>query len=206
MRLSFRQSWPAGPARSVCLAAVLAAMAAFPMQARANPSVKGIVALTGALVGWAASHPGSTPEGRGAYVFTAGDFDRVDRVAQTWSLGFERRWGHFILWRFKPFVGADFTGRRSLYAYGGLRLDLHLLANLEISPSLALTGYLHGGGKILGSPVDFRSGIDVEWRFAGGIRAGIAYHHLSHWVLFGPNNPGTEILAVTISVPIGRQG
>lgn len=193
-------------ARTACVAVLLTAIAICPLQAAANPSVKAIVALTGALVGWAATHPGSTSAGGGAYVFTVGDFDRVDRVAQTWSLGFERRWGHFILWRFKPFLGAAVTGRRSLYAFGGLRLDLHLLPNLEVEPSLALTGYLHGGGKNLGSPVDFRSGIDIQWRFAGGIRAGIAYHHLSHWVLFGSNNPGTEILALTVSVPIGRKG
>lgn len=177
-------------------------LACVPRPAAANPSVTAIVALTGALVGWAATHPASVPEGYGAYVFGVGAFDRVDRVAQTADLGFERRWGRFSVWRFKPFVGVGATGRRSLYLYGGLRLDLHLFSRLSVEPSLAVANYLHGGGKVLGSPIDFRSGVDVEWRLDDGLRLGLAYHHLSHWILFGSNNPGTEILAVTLAVPV----
>lgn len=168
----------------------------------ANPSVTGIVAITGALIGWAATHPASVPAGNGSYVFGVGAFDRVDRLAQTLDFSFERRWGEFEAWRFKPFAGIGATGRRSLYVYGGLRLDMNLVAKLNVEPSLAVAGYFHGGGKDLGSPVEFRSGIDVNWRFADGLRLGLAYHHFSHWILFGSNNPGTEILAITLAVPV----
>lgn len=173
---------------------------AIPLTAEANPSMTGIVAVTAALAGWAATHPESVPAGGGAYVFSVGAFDRVDRVAQTLSLGFERRWGKFALWRLKPFAGVGVTGRRSLYLYGGLRLDVHLVSRLSIETSLAVANYFKGSGKDLGSPVEFRSGVDVEWRFTSRLRIGLAYHHISH--LFGSFNPGTEILAVTLATPL----
>ena len=158
--------------------------------------------MVAALSGWAATHPDRVPSGGGAYSFSAGAFDRVDRVAQTWSLGFQRRWGGFLIWRLKPFVGADITGRRSLYIYGGLRLDIHLVSRFDVVPNFAVVNYFHGDGKGLGSPIEFRSGVEVAWRFADGVRLGIAYHHISHWIFFGSKNPGTEILAATLSIPL----
>lgn len=173
-----------------------------PMQAKANPSVKAIAATFAALTGWALVHPGQVPVGGDSYTFSAGAFDRVDRVAQTWDLGFERRWGIFAVWRLKPFAGADITGRRSLYYFGGLCLDLRFDTHLDIEPNFAVAHYLHGGGKELGSPIEFRSGLNMDWRFADGKRIGIAYHHMSHWILFGSSNPGTEILELTFSMPL----
>ena len=186
----------------LCSMAMCVAIIATPRRADANPSESAIVAMIAALSGWAAMHPDQVPSGGGTYTFSAGAVDRIDRGAQTWSLGFERRWGRFLIWRLKPFAGADITGRRSLYFYGGLRLDLHLISRLDVVPNFAVTNYLHGDGKHLGSPIDFRSGLDVEWRFADGTRLGIAYHHISHWIFFGSNNPGTEILALTFSIPV----
>jgi len=188
-------------------AVVLAAAGLFafvPRPAHANPSMRTIAAVAGGLIGWAAADPAVTTPDGGSNLFAAGAFDRVDRVAQTSDVEFQHRWGGFLLWRAKPFVGAGVTGRRSVYAFAGLVLGVHATRHLVISPSLAVAAYYRGGGKDLGSPVDFRSGVDVQWRFRGGARLGIAYHHISHWFLFGAFNPGTEVLDLTFSYPLGR--
>lgn len=189
----------------VCIGCAVALFLAFviePGNADANPSIRDIVLLTAALGAWAGTHPNQVPPGGASYAFSAGVFDRVDRVKQTWSFGVERRWGSFLVWRLKPFVGADVTGRRSAYVYGGLRLDLHLFPKFSIVPNFAVANYFHGDGKRLGSAIEFRSGMDLEWRVPGGERLGVTYHHLSHWVFFGSHNPGTEVLALTFSTPL----
>jgi hypothetical protein len=186
----------------LCSVTVFVIIISAQVPAIANPSVKAIAVTFAALTGWAVTHPGQVPSGGGSYTFNAGAFDRVDRVAQTWNLGFERRWGGFAVWRLKPFAGIDVTGRRSLYYFGGLRLDLRFASHFDIEPNFAVAHYLHGGGKELGSPIEFRSGLNMGWRFTDGKRIGIAYHHMSHWILLNSSNPGTEILALTFSMPL----
>ncbi|HVA54588.1 MAG TPA: acyloxyacyl hydrolase [Gammaproteobacteria bacterium] len=189
---------------------VLATLAVFMFisspRAEANPSMRDITLATAGLLGWAATHPDATSIDNGANIFSIGAFDRVDRIKQTLDVEYQHRWGHYLLWRFKPFAGAGVTGRRSLYGFGGLELGLHLTPHLVIAPSEALALYFHGGGKRLGSPLDFRSGIDVLWVFKDGASIGFSYHHISHWFLFGPSNPGTEILNLTVSIPIPDSG
>ena len=114
----------------VCCSLILfTALITAPCRAAGNPSVKAIALTFAATSAWAARHPQQVPSGGGDYTFSAGAFDRVDRVAQTWNVGFERRWGGFAVWRLKPFLGAAATGRRSMYYYGGLRLNLHLTSH-----------------------------------------------------------------------------
>ncbi|MGA9854346.1 MAG: acyloxyacyl hydrolase [Gammaproteobacteria bacterium] len=164
--------------------------------------MRDIALVTVGLLGWAATHPDATSNDNGANMFSIGAFDRVDRVEQTLDVEYQRRWGHYLLWRFKPFVGTGLTGHRSLYGFGGLELGVHLTPHLVFAPSEALALYFHGSGKQLGSPLEFRSGIDVLWVFGDGASIGLSYHHMSHWFLFGSTNPGTEILNLTVSIPI----
>lgn len=166
--------------------------------------MRDIALITGGLLGWTATHPGLTSMDNGANSFSIGDFDRIDRIKQTLDVEYQHHWGQYLIWRFKPFAGAGVSGRRSLYIFSGLDLGIHLTPHLLITPSEALTLYFHGDGKRLGSPVNFRSGINVQWVFKGGIAIGLGYHHISHWFLFGPTNPGTEILNLTVSIPLSE--
>ena len=49
----------------------------------------------------------------------------------------------------------------------------------------------------------FRSGLDVEYAFDDGVRVPVAYHHMSNGKVFGQaENPGTEIIGLTLSIPL----
>lgn len=188
----------------IALATLAASMLAFSPHVEANPSMRDIAWVSAGLIGWAAIHPDATSIDNGANIYSVGAFDRVDRIEQTLDVEYQYRWGQYLQWRFKPFAGAGVTGRRSLYGFSGLELGVHLTPHLVIAPSEALTLYFHGGGKQLGSPLEFRSGVDVLWILRNGASIGLSYHHMSHWFLFGSTNPGTEILNLTVSIPISE--
>jgi hypothetical protein len=73
-----------------------------------------------------------------------------------------------------------------------------------IAPSLAIGAYSRGDGKDLGSPpVIARFGLDLEYAFDRGLRVGLAYHHMSNGQVLGQSeNPGTQIIGVTVSTPL----
>lgn len=193
-----------GRNRFLLIAGLLVAVACWMPQAYASPSMTAISAIFAGIVSWAATHPGATGIDSGSNVFFLGAFDRIDKVKQTWDISYQYQWGRYLVWHFKPLAGGGVTGRRSVYVFGGLGLGVHLGAHVILGPSLALAAYFHGGGKNLGSIVNFRSGISVDWCFNDGIRFGLAYHHLSHWFLFGNENPATEILSLNLSIQVGQ--
>lgn len=190
-----RQRWAIG-------AAALLLLTLLAPQARANHSMSAIALMLGSLLGWTATHPHATQVNSGTNTFAIGAFDRVDKIKQTLDFEYQRQWGHYILWRFKPLVGVALTGRRSLYAFGGLSLNIHFDKHIIVVPSETLTTYFHGGGKRLGSVVNFRSGLNIEWEFNDGVRIGLGFHHMSHWFLFNNYNPGTEVLNFDLTIPV----
>jgi hypothetical protein len=106
------------------------------------------------------------------------------------------------LWRFTPIAGVEVTHVGSVYGYGGLALDVFFGENLLVTPSAALGLYSAGGGRDLGYPLEFRTGLEVAWQFEGGSRLGLAYHHISNAEL-GDSNPGIENLTVNLALPLG---
>jgi hypothetical protein len=60
--------------------------------------------------------------------------------------------------------------------------------------------YRAGGGKDLGYPLEFRSGIELGWRFHEG-RVGVELYHLSNASL-ARHNPGEESLVLTLALPL----
>jgi len=105
--------------------------------------------------------------------------------------------------------GPDFlvgTGRHGeFYAAAGLFLDLPLGERLVLAPSFGV-GYYNSAahGCDLGFDLQFCSTLRLDWRFASGFRAGIAFSHLSNGAL-SDYNPGIESLFLTIAAPLGRR-
>jgi hypothetical protein len=134
----------------------------------------------------------------------AGWFDPVKDVQQAAAFGAEYRSKGIAWWKLRPFVGVGFTSNQSLYGYGGIRLATYWGRHIVITPSLAIGGYSRGEGKDLGNPpVVGRFGLDFEYALDCGVRVGLAYHHLSNGKVLGQTqNPGTEIVGLTVSRPL----
>jgi len=119
----------------------------------------------------------------------AGDFDiefQTDRI-----------------WYIRPVAGFEFTTDSATYFYGGFNFDLPVGKHIVIELGSAVGHYSNGDGKDLGNSIEFRSGGEVALRLRNQARVGLALHHISNAHL-GNHNPGTEILGLTYSIPMGH--
>ena len=171
---------------------------------RADPEVQSIAIATGVVV--LASLLADLPqhEEPDSIALEVGRFDPIKNVKQATTLGVEYHFDELVWWGLRPFVGGGFTSDRSAWGYGGIRYATNWGERIVVTPSFAIGGYSRGQGKDLGDPpVIGRFGLDFEYRFDNGMRIGAGYQHMSNGkVLNQTNNPGTEVIGITFSVPI----
>ncbi len=105
------------------------------------------------------------------------------------------------LWYLKPHVGVFATSDGGAYIYTGVRLDIFIGNRFVISPNFSPGLYHEGGGKDLGFEVEFRSGLELGYRFDDRGRLTVAMHHLSNASL-ADKNPGTETITLYYSLPL----
>jgi hypothetical protein len=97
-------------------------------------------------------------------------------------------------------TGAD-EGR---YAAAGILADIMVGPHWVITPAFGAGYYREGAeGPDLGYDAEFRSSIEVSWRFKNGHRLGLMLAHLSNGSL-SDVNPGTESLQLNWLIPLGR--
>ncbi len=116
-----------------------------------------------------------------------------------WGVSFAPRRFHWLpRWvpELSPTVGGMATSDGSLYAYAGFRWDVPLGEAWRFTPQWA-TGlyYTPPGGRSLGGPLEFRSGIELSRRVGRRGRIGLSFYHLSNAGLY-ERNPGSESLVV----------
>ncbi len=104
-------------------------------------------------------------------------------------------------WIFKPFGGLMATSDAAFYGYAGFLVDLYFGRRVVLTPSLAAGLYEDGDGKDLGHIVEFRSSIELAYRFDNRARLGLSFYHLSNAGL-DDRNPGTEVLSLNYSIPL----
>ena len=104
-------------------------------------------------------------------------------------------------WKLTPQIGVMATTDAAAYLYAGIRLDLFLGRRWVITPQFAPGLYHDGDGKDLGHVIEFRSAIEVAYRFDDRSRLGLSFYHLSNAGL-DDNNPGTEVLTLHYSYPL----
>ena len=169
---------------------------------RADTEVLALAVAGGAVIASAIATPILAESNQVAV--EAGRLDPVKNVLPATAFGFEFRAGQILLWRLRPFVGAGFTTDHSFYGYGGIRIGAHWGDHVVVTPSFAVGGYSRGNGKDLGSPAIIgRFGIDLEYRFDNDLGVGVGYHHMSNGKVFGQEiNPGTEVVGLTLSIPV----
>ena len=103
-------------------------------------------------------------------------------------------------WIFKPQLGMFVTTDSAFYAYGGVLVDVFLGRRVVLSPSFSAGVFHDGDGKDLGSAIEFRSALELAYRFDDRSRLGIQFGHLSN-ASIDDNNPGEEFLMLNYSMP-----
>ena len=103
----------------------------------------------------------------------------------------------------RPFIGTFITSRAAFYLYAGIGWDLHFSRYLVVTPSFAPGLYLKGKDKDLGFPLEFRTCLDVAYKFPNKGRLGLQFYHLSN-ASIGEKNPGSESLVLYYALPLGK--
>ena len=89
----------------------------------------------------------------------------------------------------------------AFYGYAGVLVDFYMGRRVVLTPSFAAGLYEDGDGKDLGHAVEFRSSMELAYRFDDRSRLGVSFYHLSNAGLSN-NNPGTEVLSLNYSIPL----
>jgi len=112
----------------------------------------------------------------------------------------EYRFGD-VWWIFSPFIGVMGTGQGAFYGYFGFGFDINFPYNLVLTPTAAAGYYYEGQGLNLGSWWEFRSGAELDYRFADQRRIGVGFYHMSNAGI-GKNNPGQEMVNLVLTLPL----
>lgn len=130
-----------------------------------------------------------------------GYYDILENDDQAADFRAEYRWANNAFWKLKPFAGLEFTTDGAIYGLGGLYMDLALTDNVFLIPQLGAGIYSDGDGKDLGHGIEFRSQLELAYRFANHTRMGLAFSHTSNAGL-GDDNPGVEVLSLYYHIPV----
>ena len=103
-------------------------------------------------------------------------------------------------WVLKPFGGLMATTDGGFYGFAGVLVDVYLGDRFVVTPSFAPGYYEEGNGIDLGDKLEFRSQIEVAYRFDDRSRLGVAVSHMSNAGI-GDSNPGTESVMLYYSIP-----
>mgnify|MGYP001262377340 CR=1 FL=1 len=133
--------------------------------------------------------------------FSAGVFDLgKDQTALEGRL--EYRSG-IRLWVFKPFGGVMGTSDGGAYGYAGVLVDVFFGRRMVAALSFAPGAYAKGNGKKLGHELEFRSQLEVAYRFDDRARLGLSLSHMSN-ASIADKNPGAESLMLTYALPVSN--
>jgi hypothetical protein len=162
----------------------------------AGPMLAGLMlaSLTGVSAAQAAEDPGFLRVGAGYYDIND-DQDAGEFHAE--FISGEK------LWVFNPFIGIMATTDSAFYGYGGIRLDVFLGRRWVFTPAFAAGLYSDGDGKDLGHVVEFRSAVEIAYRFDDRSRLGLSLYHLSNASL-SDSNQGTEVVTLHYSYPLDK--
>ena len=163
-------------------------------------SARRVLAVLGAAAALLLAAPVSAEEGEPALLALGlGYYDirAKDDTAADFRLEYR---SDLALWIFRPWIGLEATSDGAVYGVGGFLADIPLGSRLRLTPSLGVGAYHNGDGKDLGHAVQFRSQIELAYRFEDGQRLAVAFSHISNASL-SSQNPGTEILTLYYMVP-----
>lgn len=188
-------------------ALVLLAAAPQPASARANAPV--VIGVVGVAAAAAAVFATSTDGVDGLPTntvplasFGVGAFDVIDSDQNDRAIDFraEYRFGKPFWYVLKPLIALQMTSDGGGGAFAGVVADWLVDGRWVIAPSFAAGLWGHGDGKDLGSAIEFRSQLEVGYRFENDWRLTGAFSHISNADI-GSRNPGVEIANVYLHIP-----
>ena len=126
-------------------------------------------------------------------VFT-GMFDFSDDKQKSGIFGLQHQnddlFRKSFLGRLSPITGGFITEKKAFYLYSGVQAEYEL-GPFVITPSFAPGYYNYGDGKDLGSPLEFKSEVQVSLDLSESTQFGMSYNHISNASL-GDKNPGAN--------------
>lgn len=160
-----------------------------------------LAVLTGSGNLLAANDPVPAPGHRASLGVTGGLFEFTDDNYRAPEFGVQYR-GAGRLWIVHPMAGGMVNADDAFNLYVGFGVDLSLSRRVLLRLAFAPGYYHQGNGKDLGKGLEFRSSVEVGWRFGDGWRIGLEAYHLSNAQL-GDINPGGGSLVLGLTVPLG---
>ena len=169
------------------------------MWARAKIATLAVSTLAACVLGASAASaddPSFLSIGAGWY-----DFDDNE---QALDLRVEYRASAKYLGFIKPWIGVEITSDIAAYGAIGILTDIFFGRRVVVTPSFGAGLYADGDGKDLGHAVEFRSQIEIGYRFDDRSRLSAAFSHISNAGLEEDQNPGANILSLYYHIPFNR--
>lgn len=124
--------------------------------------------------------------------------DRFERPARH---GVEYRHTPFSKWQLSPSAGYAWAEDGASYTYIDVKRDFRLHERWFVTPSFGPGYFSEGSSLDLGHELEFRSGVEISYRFHGRFRVGLAVYHLSNGSI-ADTNPGAEGVVFHLLVPL----
>ena len=95
-----------------------------------------------------------------------------------------------FLGKISPITGFMMTADSATYLYTGVQAEYEI-GKLNLTPSFSPGYYTSGDGKDLGSPLEFKTEVQLSYDLLPGSKLGYSYNHVSNAGL-GDKNPGAN--------------
>lgn len=164
--------------------------------------------LAAALLASALGSPQAFADGPDHIIFGAGGYDVLDEdTSPMFELEIRPSWrpGEGLISDdigIAPFIGGWFTTEGSAYGYAGFGIEWVIEDHFILMPFSGFGFYNQGDGKDLGSYFEFRSGVELGYRFDNDYQIGLSISHLSNAGI-SDTNPGTEVITLRFAAPLG---
>jgi len=99
-----------------------------------------------------------------------------------------------------PWITLHTSGKET-YVTSGLFKDLDLSKHWCITPGFSLGLYGERDGMNLGSPLEFKSSLEISYKTSSQRRIGLRISHISNGGL-DEHNPGAEMLSLFFTFPV----
>ena len=126
--------------------------------------------------------------------FFSGVFDMTNEAKNSELFGVqhsnENLFKDTFLGKISPITGFMMTADSATYLYTGVQAEYEI-GKLNLTPSFSPGYYTTGDGKDLGSPLEFKTEVQLSLELLPGSKLGYSYNHVSNAGL-GDKNPGAN--------------